>query len=121
MFLTFPNNTFATVTAAYARPYDDPLAVAAEERVVRDPAKRTDLIGWVWCKAADGREGWVPQAWLGGSDGSTLLRDFSAIELTVAAGDRLRLMYAESGFVWCQAQDGRRGWVPDAVLALESC
>jgi hypothetical protein len=51
--LTFPNNAFATVTAAYARPYDDPLSVAAEERV--------------------------------------------------------------------EAQDGRRGWVPDAVLALESC
>lgn len=121
MLYHFPPGLQARVTKAYTRPYDDPINVRAGDAVEIDPGKsaQTDLFGWVWCRAPDGREGWTPEAWLEGAGNQrTQLRDFNAIELTVAAGDRVLPLYSESGFIWCRADDDRQGWLPDAFLAL---
>lgn len=121
MLYHFPPGLQARVTKAYTRPYDDPINVRAGESVEIDLGKsaQTDLFGWVWCRAPDGREGWTPEAWLeGAGDWRTLVRDFNAIELTVATGDRVLLLYSESGFIWCRTDDDRQGWLPDAFLAL---
>ena len=78
----------AVVIRDYRRPYDDPIAVRRGDTVSPDKARteKTDFIGWTWCAAADGREGWVPDGWLDRSGGAYMItRDFSALELTVAA------------------------------------
>ena len=120
MLLRFPAETIAVTVRAYQRPYEDPIAVTAGEMVHPDPARsaQTDILGWVWCRADDGREGWVPEAWL--DPEHRLVRDFSALELTVEPGERVMPEVSESGFVLCRKLDGARGWLPDAVLRLES-
>ncbi|MBK1658432.1 SH3 domain-containing protein [Paracraurococcus ruber] len=121
MLYVFPAGTRAVAVRAYRRPYDDPIAVAAGDAVQPDPLRSpgTDLLGWIWCRAADGREGWVPEAWLEPRDGQLRLRRaFSALELGMEPGEVVELRFSESGFVFCRKADGTEGWVPDAVLAL---
>lgn len=121
MLYHFPPGLLACVSRAYARPYDDPINARAGEPVDIDPDRsaQTDLFGWVWCRAPDGREGWTPEAWLqGAGNRRTLQRDFDAIELTVAVGDRVLPLFSESGFIWCRTDDGRQGWLPDAFITL---
>lgn len=78
-------------------------------------------MGWTWCIGSDGRAGWTPDSWCDVTDeGWRLKRDFSALELTVRKGDRLLLLFSESGFVFSESSSGERAWVPDAVLALET-
>jgi hypothetical protein len=103
----------------YDRPYADPIAVRAGDCVTPDFARKTDLVGWIWCRGDDGREGWTPAQWIDRSRKPwRMLRDFNALELTLRKGDRLALMYVESGFVMTRAADGREGWAPQGALRL---
>ena len=118
---TFPSDSWAEAIRAYQRPYETPLAARAGEAVLPDPARSatTDFLGWLWCRAADGSEGWVPESWLVQQGGQwRLRRDFSALELTLLPGQRVRLQFSESGFVHVRTEAGEEGWVPDAVLRL---
>jgi hypothetical protein len=109
----------AIVIKAYRRPYANPIAVAAGTLVEPDFDKFSEVPGWVWCSAPDGRSGWVPRAWLRERDGHwQITRDYNAIELTVAEGDELDVEFEESGFFWVSARDGSRGWVPQDHVAL---
>lgn len=122
MFYRYQDGTRAVAVRDYEAPYPDPLAVGARALLQVDEARshETDIMGWLWCRAEDGREGWAPEGWLDG-DGPTrrIVRDFDARELTVRKGDRLTLLFAESGFVLCRNARGDQGWLPDAVLAME--
>ncbi|HEY3777747.1 MAG TPA: hypothetical protein VGL35_06790 [Rhizomicrobium sp.] len=121
MLYVYPENTFGVACRAYTRPYDDPLVVRAGEIVTPDPVRsaQSDIPGWTWCVARDGRGGWVPDAWFESANGIwTAKRDYNALELTVAVGDRLRLLYGESGFVFCRSEQSNEGWLPDCVLVL---
>lgn len=121
MLYRFPSNTIAVVVADYEAPYADPIAVRAGD-VVHPDAERTretDFMGWTWCRGPDGREGWVPDAWMvRDSGGWTMQRDFAARELSVRAGERVTIEFSESGFVHARTVQGEVGWLPDAVLAL---
>ena len=121
MFYKFAADTFAEVIIPYDRPYADPIIISCGELVkpVLDGSRQTDIVGWTWCVATDGREGWVPWSWCeDAGDKWRLLRDFSALELTVRDGERLLLLHSESGFVSCRNEAGEQGWVPDGCLAL---
>ena len=103
----------AHVIKPYHRPYDDPISVAAGAPVTPDFEKDTDIAGWVWCTADNGRSGWTPQDWLEVSDGQwRIVRDFSAIELTISPGEELQIIEECSGFFWVQNERGDLGWVP---------
>ncbi|MGH8428444.1 MAG: hypothetical protein ACRES7_10770 [Gammaproteobacteria bacterium] len=103
----------AVIVKRYERPYADPIAVAAGESVTPDFARHTDIAGWVWCTAKDGRCGWTPRHWLTEVDGAWRIdRAFNAIELTIVPGEVLNLEFEESGFFWAVKQDGKSGWVP---------
>ena len=120
MLYVYPDGTTGEVIRAYEAPYGDPIVVRAGDPVVIDQERTasTDVIGWLWCVGPDGRAGWTPEAWIDRlGEHACMRRDFDAVELSVEVGDRVRLRYAESGFVWC-CDEGRQGWLPDGVLAL---
>lgn len=103
----------AVVIKPYQRPYANPIAVRAGAQVTPDFDKRTNIAGWVWCTAADGRAGWTPHSWLEQADGGwKILRDFNALELTVYPGDKLEILGEESGFYLATSAGGTTGWVP---------
>lgn len=123
MFYTFPSGTFAMATRDYERPYEDPITVRRGEVVkpVIDSSRNTDLFGWTWCIGPDGRSGWTPDSWCEPiGDGWRMMRDFSALELTIRKGDRLRVIHGESGFLFCESATGDQAWVPDAFVTLAS-
>jgi hypothetical protein len=123
MFFRFASETFGITRQDYERPYPDPIDVVAGAIVtpVLDGSVSTDIIGWTWCVAEDGRTGWVPDSWCEKVDaGWRLMRDFNALELTVRSGQRLQLLYSESGFVMARTEAGEQGWVPDGILNLEN-
>ena len=100
------------VITPYQSSFPDPLQLPAGLRVaVTD--KKTHYEGWLWCTDPAGKSGWVPQSYLARRGGSAvLLRDYDATELTVQFGEELLVSEEESGWYWCRAADGRRGWVP---------
>jgi hypothetical protein len=117
----FPHGLTATVIDIYRRPYANPVKGLAGDELIPDFTKQTDIVGWVWCQNEAGQEGWVPQNWLRReNDVWRLVRDFDAIELTVTPGQIVELHFSESGFCWVSLPTGEAGWVPDAVLALQS-
>jgi Variant SH3 domain len=121
MLFAFPIGTLAIVCTPYQRPYEDPISLKAGDLVLIDfdKTKETDILGWSWCTGPDGRQGWVPSAWLQHQEGvGQIVRDFSALELTLKVGDQVTLHYSESGFVFVTHEDGSVGWVPDACLQL---
>lgn len=109
----------AVVTTPYERPFENPISVAAGDPVVPDFAKHTDLKGWVWCTAKDGRSGWTPHDWLVQSgDHWHVNRTFNAIELTITPGETLELVFEESGFYWAKKENGETGWVPSENVSV---
>jgi len=97
------------------------MSVVEGERVVPDFERATDIEGWVWCEAPDGRSGWAPRGWLAEAGGMwTARRDYDAIELTVAPGEVLEVVLEESGFYWARKETGETGWVPaDHVSVID--
>ena len=70
---------------------------------------------WLWCTDERGKSGWVPKNAIDfDADGKTgtARYDYSARELSVAAGDEVVVERKESGWFWCTDQQGRSGWVP---------
>jgi hypothetical protein len=109
----------AVVVKPYQRPYENPIAVKAGERIEPDFNKESDIDGWVWCVAKDGRAGWTPRRWLVRSgDEWQVNRAFNAIELTVEPGERLEIAFEESGFFWAGKDNGQAGWVPCEHVSL---
>ena len=108
------------VIRPYEQPYPDPIEVRRGDHVVPDFGKETDIEGWVWCTAEDGRAGWTPRAWLRQEEGCWWIdRDFNAIELTIATGELLNVLAEESGFYRVERPDGETGWVPIDCVTLE--
>ncbi|HEX5314633.1 MAG TPA: SH3 domain-containing protein [Gammaproteobacteria bacterium] len=109
----------AVVIKPYERPYANTIAAGAGETVVPDFDRHTDIAGWVWCRARDGRAGWTPRAWLSRKGEEWRLdRNFDAIELTVHPGETLEVQFEESGFAWASKSNGEKGWVPIECLEL---
>jgi len=109
--------------------YADPIAMRAGDRVTVG-RRYTTWPEYVWCTGPDGREGWVPEAFLeaagdvgtpdgakAASDVRTARRDYDARELDVAPGDAVLAGEETGGWFWCEAADGRSGWVPAQCLA----
>ena len=105
----------ARVTEDHFGGQANPLRFGVGE-VMRWESRPTEWAGWLWCADAKGVTGWVPEAYVEKIDGSVCrgLRQYEATELTVGAGDELDVKFAESGWVWCETADGRKGWVPES-------
>ena len=79
--------------------------------------RETKYPGWVWCRDAQGRESWTPEAWLRfEGDEAILLRDYTAREITLTAGDRVTIELEQNEWAMVVREDGERGWAPLACL-----
>lgn len=108
------------VTADYACAYPEPLSASKGDRLAVHQ-RDSEWPGWIWCTRADGAGGWVPQAWVQvhADRSCTLLRDYTARELTVESGELLDALLTESGWAWVANSTGQSGWVPLANLVPE--
>ncbi len=81
--------------------YPDPLRVAAGERV-NVGHEDAEFPGWKWCKASDGREGWVPVELLSNEGAeTTVLQDYSAVSSPSAPERKLSSKKAGTSGCWC--------------------
>lgn len=108
-----------TVLQPHTASYADPIRVANGARVrLTGREELWDGHLWLWAVAEDGRQGWVPDSLIDTSgDGAIASRDYSAIELTVAAGETVELVRETHGWAWCRNRTGAEGWVPLANLS----
>ncbi len=102
----------ARVTAAHEPQAGDPLDLHLNDPL-RIGEESAAYPGWWWATAPDGRAGWVPESHvrIRGARGSVLL-DYTARELAAAAGDTVGVIQELFGWAWCEAADGRTGWLP---------
>ena len=109
-------NSRVVVIETYTAQYNNPIAFRAGETVAVQRAD-PDFPEWFWCRGPDDKEGWVHFSYLSQTTGeATALRDYSAQELTVAAGDEARLICTLGGWAELALNNGRVGWVPDKVI-----
>jgi hypothetical protein len=105
------------VREAYTTQYRDPIAFRAGD-AIRVEQQDADYPGWYWCRAPDAKQGWVHESLLSRSEGvATALKDYSARELDVRAGDRGRVRGVLGGWLYAELDDGRSGWIPERVVA----
>jgi len=101
------------VVSAHAASYPDPVKVNAGARVTLGKVD-ADNTEWRWCISPDGKEGWIQRSFYADTDEThgVILRDYDAMELTVTPGTELDVIETAGGWHYCQAADGRTGWVP---------
>jgi len=96
----------------YKVQYPNPIRVAAGERVMVGEEDQ-GFPGWRWCKAHDGREGWVPVELLSGEGEKAIMLDnYSARELGVQPGEEVLVEDARYGWLLVRNAQGERGWIP---------
>jgi hypothetical protein len=72
---------------------------------------------WLWCRGPDEKEGWVHRSFLSHSSGRAVaVADYSAKELTVAAGEQARIIRVLDGWAFVELDGSEVGWVPERVL-----
>jgi len=73
---------------------------------------------FVWTTTADGNAGWAPVDWLKplGDGRAQALRDYSAQELDVDAGDEVALHSELGGWWWAERMDLACGWIPETHI-----
>jgi hypothetical protein len=106
------------IVEAWNETYSESILLELGDRV--SVVRRDDeWPGFVWCIATDGGEGWVPEELLKfrAPSEATATAPYDARELTVVVGERVQTFDSLAGWTWCEATDGRAGWVPDRCLA----
>ena len=85
----------------WAASYADPIQIRKGEAVALDGRRDIwDGHCWLWAKASDGREGWIPDDILDDSSGATTAKeDYSAKELSCQAGQVLTVIKETHGWV----------------------
>jgi SH3-like domain-containing protein len=108
----------AVITQKYKVQYPDPIQVKAGESVEVARADE-DSPGWYWCRAADGREGWMPWELLSSQRSpAVVLQDYSAKELAVQPGDEVEVQEVRHDWVLVKNAEGELGWVPKSHIDM---
>lgn len=102
------------VTEAYERAYPDPITVTAGEALTVGH-EDSEYPGWIWCTNCAGKSGWMPLSCVDRS-AARAIYDYSAMELTAAEGDEIRVHKIENGWAWSTDAKGEQGWIPVANI-----
>jgi hypothetical protein len=107
----------AHVVRDYRTQYANPIRFAAGDSVTLGE-RDTEWPAFIWAITQDGNAGWAPFDWLRplGDGRAEALRDYSAQELDVDAGDDVVLHSELGGWWWAERRDGRCGYVPAGHL-----
>jgi uncharacterized protein YgiM (DUF1202 family) len=101
------------VTLEHVVAYPAPLEVACGEKVCVG-REDNEFPGWRWCRAEDGREGWVPIELLSNEAAEAIvLHDYSARELAVRPGEEVVVEEARHNWLLVRNARGDRGWIPE--------
>lgn len=46
----------------------------------------------------------------------TMKEDYSSFELDIKQGELLKALRSTGGWLWCENEQGKRGWVPQELL-----
>jgi SH3-like domain-containing protein len=104
------------IREAYTAQYGDPIALRQGDPVQVQRAD-TEFTEWLWCRGPDGKEGWVHRSFLSQSSGRAIaVSDYSAREITVAAGEQARMIRVLDGWAFVELDGRGVGWVPQGVL-----
>lgn len=97
----------ALITTAHHTCYPNPIAFRAGERV-RIGHEDDEFPGWVRTFTADGNEGWAPLSLLTpiGAGEAQARQDYTARELDVAVGERVRVDRELAGWLWVHNEAG---------------
>src|ERR1700680_5230496 len=96
----------ALVIKPHAAKYADPIQCHAGERVLVHRAD-CEFPGWYWCRASDGKEGWVHAHFLSQVDkGATAVKDYSALEATVCVGASVEVVECVGGWAYVITNSG---------------
>lgn len=63
--------------------------------------------------------GWIPERHLDRQGASAIVTEgYDTTELPTVEGEKLELLHEDltSGWLWCRANSGREGWVPERTL-----
>jgi hypothetical protein len=115
---SFAGTMIQIVIESWKATYQDPIIVNPGERVSVG-RRDTEWTDFLWCRSSTGLAGWIPASILepDGRGRALVLSAYDARELTVGEGDRVRTIASLAEWTWCEAADGRTGWVPDRCLA----
>ena len=92
--------------------YPDPISVTAGEAVLVG-SEDGEFPGWRWCKASNGREGWIPVELLSNKGAeATVLENYSARELAVESGEQVTIEDMRQDWLLVRNAKGERGWIP---------
>ena len=102
----------AIVTKPYSSKYLNPIKLSENEQV-QTGKRDTEWEGWIWCISQNGVGGWVPEKYLEIKDSFAIVKkDYDATELNVRVDEQLTIFYKESGWYWCEKENGTKGWLP---------
>ena len=101
----------ARVVRDYVPQYADPIQLERGQQVTVGVEDET-FRGWKWCRASDGREGWVPVEIISaeGSKG-VMLESYSAVELSVISGEIVTVELERPDWLLVRSRD-KKGWIP---------
>jgi hypothetical protein len=104
--------------SAHEIPDRPPIQLGVGERV--QVGERDDEWPAFVLVSTDRGSGWVPERHLD-RDGSVAVVNeaYDTTELPTHPGQELEALFEDrlSGWMWCRAEDGREGWVPEKTLS----
>ncbi|MGY0216567.1 SH3 domain-containing protein [Endozoicomonadaceae bacterium StTr2] len=108
----------ALVTKSYNSNYPNPISFRQGE-VIKAGREDDEYPGWIWVTTPDANQGWAPIEYLEISESRAVaLQDYTARELTVAVGEKVKIHYSLNGWCWGSNEATESGWVPlDHILA----
>lgn len=104
----------AVVTTPYHAEDPEPLKAqkGLELKLLTPSPPTSDFYGWWLCATSEGKKAYVSETFMTMADGvGTLTRDYDATELTIAEGERVKVLEEHNGWYWVQWGE-RLGWVP---------
>lgn len=96
----------------YQSAYPDSFTVNKGE-ILKIKKKESDWNGWIWCVKDTGEGRWIPMDYLDIHENKAkIIKDYNAIELTVATGQILVIEKESYGWVWVNDENNNSGWIP---------
>jgi SH3 domain len=111
-------NRVVVARSAHEIPDRVPIRVEIGDRV-KVGERDSEWPAFVFITAQKG-SGWVPERHLEREGvGAVVRHRYDTTELPTEEGEQLEVLCEDlrSGWLWCRAQSGREGWVPERTLA----